>query len=1475
MIESLARSFLSNFAALLARVLEVDATVFAEHENPGSIDRSLLISPNFVTAAMHLLREDKGFLAKVLPNLDVDANVVRAHFIKCFVELDGAPYLAQMVSYSLDDTLKDEASVQRLTKFLEFSQMFGVYAAFYLDKQNGLPQPSAEILANKFQEIFDAVDKQLLCSLEKQQDILNLETRRTLHDYQGSLLEAIFNLTPDRAQLHFQRVVGDEGSSLDHSHKEVAIIIWRIRLTIAYMMKGRMDLRLMGVETLAHHLVGFFNQHKDTQQGLRVETPSPVLCFVADYLLKEKITEYLFGVASHPQLISRCSNVIGFLVVTNKFDREQAQLVWRTIKDSPDPRVTNAAFPIFTNIVKSLTNFEDHVIFTEIVLAEPLPAMTPVAIEFFLELLKVLRAEVSDYHYHSNDKDERHYSVPLDLAVELMRNLSPTKVQLANAQVVYEHAAEVLSSMSTFPPPSVRMAFFRNCIDSLKHCREDGAAISFAIQSMIRQTRLVAKEQLQELRLATILMEEFCDFVSGSREAKVHMNTPLLNLQLVTRLDLIWSIVPLDDENTDKPLLKRFWSHLVGSDALSNTARDITWHRLTTIVFTAGMDSGFLEQHKELISPTEIDSSFFTPGYFQFIQKLATSQMRGYRVPQYLEDGSIEMPGLNMVWDAVLRAPKNVADDASLQYLITRYLDTSWLTVASRSAVEKTHVALVRRQVKLLKDAFDTIRQHARDMESGIDSGTGILMSEDSVPEAELMFLRLMKFLKKFLLQARSLKEYRPQGTVTIDMTDDTSTPMSSDTTLSIRCEIARTRQQTVTRTLIMDSQDMCKQLYNRICMLLSEYNVTCFQIITGGKRIYLKEQGRMTLEDVGIARTPHLLIREAHGADDARKDYIIPSEHWRSAFEQELVAHLDVLLGFLDGVDHAAALTRDLLKNLPRYPALTTALTEQTAVIGDLFSHEHPFRTCYSIDCLRDLLELGTTGDTFLAYGAQILESILPTQEQLTPNSTLSLEVVAETVGCLYDFFLAGRGRDLPLFSDAASVERRIISTCAVTLPNTRPAVLVWDSFEFAIDLVSSSESAWDEYTTNTDIARIYESLLLAHYDPWVRRHTAMLIQRKLMQWPLSPKVSHATFVMFLWKMVSEMIPRAVSTPHGAAELFEIVLTSFKSLLAQSLISEAEAATLFRTWAPLLVTHHHHEFVGRDEPDAILRGLAGLLFCIAETFPDIIPAEDKIKFIEKIFRKFLFQREPKTNAELAVVERELPTLETRTRTDLVAMIFALATDNEIINLVCSLFSEIDIRYLDKQVDKIGLLRSPAGYVGLKNLGQTCYMNSLMTQLFMNPVFRAFILSCAPLTKASTAPLLHETQRLFAIMQNSFHGYASAADFTRNIVTLTEEKIDPREQMDVDEFMNTLFHRWEEQMPSNDFKQRLRSVYTGKTVQQIKSKECEHVSEREDTCLAIPCDVQGNTTLEESLKAYVQGDVMEGGQSLSFRIEYH
>lgn len=158
-------------------------------------------------------------------------------------------------------------------------------------------------------------------------------------------------------------------------------------------------------------------------------------------------------------------------------------------------------------------------------------------------------------------------------------------------------------------------------------------------------------------------------------------------------------------------------------------------------------------------------------------------------------------------------------------------------------------------------------------------------------------------------------------------------------------------------------------------------------------------------------------------------------------------------------------------------------------------------------------------------------------------------------------------------------------------------------------------------------------------------------------------------------------------------------------------------------------------------------------------------------------------------------------------------------------------------------------------------------MNSLLTQLFMNVEFRRFMLSCKVADGKGSQKLLAHTQSLFAYMQNSFRKAASPTNFAQYVRALDGDPIDISIQMDADEFYNLLFDQWEGQMLSTDMKQTFRSFYGGQTVTQIKSKECDHVSERFESFFVVQCDVKGKPTLQDSLQSFVQGDVMEGGMS--------
>lgn len=181
--------------------------------------------------------------------------------------------------------------------------------------------------------------------------------------------------------------------------------------------------------------------------------------------------------------------------------------------------------------------------------------------------------------------------------------------------------------------------------------------------------------------------------------------------------------------------------------------------------------------------------------------------------------------------------------------------------------------------------------------------------------------------------------------------------------------------------------------------------------------------------------------------------------------------------------------------------------------------------------------------------------------------------------------------------------------------------------------------------------------------------------------------------------------------------------------------------------------------------------------------------------------------------------------------------------------------------------ERAKMLRSYTGYPGLRNLSNTCYMNSLFTQLFMNVRFREFMLGANVADSSNSQKLLYETQNLFGYMQETMLKAVDSQAIADSIVTYDSSVIDVHVQMDVDEFYNLLFDRWESQILSRADKKAFRAFYGGEIVQQIKSKECPHISERLEPFSAIQCDILGKPTLVDSLNAYVEGEVMEGGMS--------
>ncbi|CAM9602117.1 unnamed protein product, partial [Ascophyllum nodosum] len=82
--------------------------------------------------------------------------------------------------------------------------------------------------------------------------------------------------------------------------------------------------------------------------------------------------------------------------------------------------------------------------------------------------------------------------------------------------------------------------------------------------------------------------------------------------------------------------------------------------------------------------------------------------------------------------------------------------------------------------------------------------------------------------------------------------------------------------------------------------------------------------------------------------------------------------------------------------------------------------------------------------------------------------------------------------------------------------------------------------------------------------------------------------------------------------------------------------------------------------------------------------------------------------------------------------------------------------------------------KASCGYVGLRNMGTTCHVNSLLQQLFVIPVMRFGIMSCDPffrteeqiVTQAEPVSpednLLYQLQAVFGYLQESEKQFVDA-----------------------------------------------------------------------------------------------------------------
>jgi ubiquitin carboxyl-terminal hydrolase 7 len=168
--------------------------------------------------------------------------------------------------------------------------------------------------------------------------------------------------------------------------------------------------------------------------------------------------------------------------------------------------------------------------------------------------------------------------------------------------------------------------------------------------------------------------------------------------------------------------------------------------------------------------------------------------------------------------------------------------------------------------------------------------------------------------------------------------------------------------------------------------------------------------------------------------------------------------------------------------------------------------------------------------------------------------------------------------------------------------------------------------------------------------------------------------------------------------------------------------------------------------------------------------------------------------------------------------------------------------------------------KAKTGFIGIKNQGATCYLNSLLQSLYFTNYFRKATYEIPTDNDDPLKSVPLALQRLFYNMQFS-DSAASTHELTRSFGW---DSMDAFFQHDVQELNRVLQDNLENKMKGTPAEGAIRKLFTGKMKSYIKCTSVEFESSRVEDFYDIQLNVKGCKNLEESFKDYCAKETLDG-----------
>jgi ubiquitin carboxyl-terminal hydrolase 34 len=612
---------------------------------------------------------------------------------------------------------------------------------------------------------------------------------------------------------------------------------------------------------------------------------SSILLYFADFVIQNKIIEYLVGVGSHPEIINEGYNILGFLVVTKTYKDSQASTTWQTVTTSQDPRVVEAILRMLRKCFE-LQDYSSLLFLCEKVNTLRIEAFNVVMREFCDTLIRGLITKASSDGVRYID------APPYELCVRLIRESSKitTESPVGYPDVQNFAAARFRDLLTHGPPPETRNEIYVDCIADISDRTITAPGSICVINALLRQNITTDLRRLTtEHGLTKLVIEELESAIAEDHQAL----NPLIrdSPASLARRELLRNIIILEPGTISEELGTKLWNLLVGPGSKNIADRDISWQILNVAMKRSSFSNIFLDTCFKNHLPT-LPPSCFTVGTLEFVREAIFAWLELVRHNFIEEDRTFESLALDQLWRMILNAPSNTIDAHAINLLVEIYVDSPLILSLPRAKARSIHLALVDRCLKQLAVAATKLKWFDRDSKPEKNDDDMVLdESETEFQTQEMIFARSLAVLREFLAAYQSKPQFatpksRPSAPIT-------SSATLEGEPLTVKYQSFDGDTHTEVRSLTLGKLNTAASLF---ASLEKATGFKSYKVYCGGKVFDPDEiEVCKSLEDLNLNGL--VLVQRRKDTDGSTS----LTTSGKTNLEFEIIKHLDELWGYLE----------------------------------------------------------------------------------------------------------------------------------------------------------------------------------------------------------------------------------------------------------------------------------------------------------------------------------------------------------------------------------------------------------------------------------------------------------------------------------------------------------------------------------------------------------------------------------------------